>query len=183
MSILKSNSDLKQQETIKSLENMSQHPAYKTLTIKICLAVALQLIILLSFAAKRAYTITTGTTVTLRSITVDPFDMFRGDYVNLNYNFTSIPNQFKSGDTVYTVFKQGSPYWQIVGTFKELPELNDSEVMIKGKVVDCYSIKYGIETFFVPEGQGKDLQRQKHLCVTLAVDKSGCAIVKSVVPE
>jgi len=81
------------------------------------------------------------------------------------------------------VLKQDHPYWQVVGTFKEQPKLSDSEVMIKGQVFSAYSIKYGIETFYVPEGQGINLQRQKHLCVTIAVDKSGAAIVKSVVPE
>jgi uncharacterized membrane-anchored protein len=152
---------------------------------KILLAAALQLIILNSFAIKRAYTVNTGTDVILRASIFDPFDVFRGDYINLKYDdISSLPKsmQFKYGREVYAVLMKNNPYWQLKGIYCDKPELTDSEVIIKGKI-EYDSIKYGIERFYIPEGHGKIFSKSKNLVVDIAVDKSGSAIVKSVEPE
>jgi uncharacterized membrane-anchored protein len=182
--------------------------AYKSTGVKILLAVTLQVMILTSFAAKRAYTINTGTVVTLRAHTFDPFDPFRGDYVNLKYDIAELPEENRNSlaydyvharyytsplpsgkrrkleynNECYTVLKKHSPYWTLVGIYKEKPELKDSEIMLKGKV-GYDKIQYGIEQFFVPEGTGNTLDKIDRLKVEVAVDNTGCAMVKSVVPE
>ena len=46
------------------------------------------------------------------------------------------------------------------------------------------SVRYGIESYFVPEGQGKRLEalaREKKLAALIAVDASGNAAIKGLI--
>ena len=47
------------------------------------------------------------------------------------------------------------------------------------------SVVYGIESYFVPEGKGKDIEknRGKDLAVKVSVDKFGNAVIKSLVKK
>lgn len=45
-------------------------------------------------------------------------------------------------------------------------------------------VRYGIESYFVPEGQGKrleDLAREKRMAALIAVDSSGEAAIKGII--
>ncbi len=180
-----SEDELARLQAAESLKKAGKEPAYKGTTQKIVLAVIVQLVILVSFAAKRAYTINTGTVITLHANTVDPFDTFRGDYVSLNYDIAKIAEvkPFKDGEQIYTVLEKDYPYWKLVGRYYNKPELKASQVLIKGKADYGGHINLGIETYYVPEGEGKKLERKKDLLVEVAVDNTGCAMVKSVVPQ
>ncbi len=190
MTILDSQNKIGSSRAVDTAPQIYKEPkdsAYRNTSVKIFLAVLLQIVILTSFAAKRAYTINTGTVVTLPAHTFDPCDAFRGDYVNLQYDALSIPStnisSLKDGEECYTVLKKHYPYWKLIGTYKEKPELADTEVMLKGKVSYNGRVQYGIEQFFVPEGNGKVLEKSRNLKVEVAIDNTGCAMVKSVVPE
>jgi uncharacterized membrane-anchored protein len=190
MTILDSGNKLTQLTAIEPVKKIDNHPkesVYKQVGIKIFLAVILQVFVLMGFAAKRAYTLNTGTIVTLQAQTFDPFDPFRGDYINLRYDISAMPkitlDDYKHNDEIYAVLQKHSPFWTLVSLSREKPELADSEIMLKGKVGYPGNIKYGIEQFFVPEGNGKVLQQSKHLKVEVAIDNTGCAMVKSVAPE
>jgi uncharacterized membrane-anchored protein len=51
----------------------------------IILAVILQLVVLAYMAGEREYILRRGKVIYLRTAPIDPRDLFRGDYVRLNY--------------------------------------------------------------------------------------------------
>lgn len=61
---------------------------------KFALAIALQLLLLAGLLGFRQYTLLTGQRIWLRTVPVDPRDMFRGDYVTLSYQVSRIPHVY-----------------------------------------------------------------------------------------
>ncbi|MCR4263338.1 MAG: GDYXXLXY domain-containing protein [Candidatus Roizmanbacteria bacterium] len=140
-------------------------------------------------------TIATGTTVLLETVPVDPRDVFRGDYVTLNYvisDYDSIPFEdnaiepyVQSGDTIYVVLRLENGIG--VPQYKTLTR-PDSQLYIKGRVTGyesdytSYSIEYGIESYFVPEGKGRDIERMRgrNLYAQVSVDKNGNAVITDI---
>ena len=57
----------------------------------VILAVILQLIVLAYMAGEREYVLRNGKVIHLRTAPIDPRDLFRGDYVRLNYEISRIP--------------------------------------------------------------------------------------------
>ena len=81
--------------------------------------------------------------------------------------------------------EKADKYWQNVGVYKQRPEEQGEVVYIKGKVTRVdesrLDIEYGIESYFVPEGRGKEIEnaiRSQDVAVEVAVTKSGAAIIK-----
>ncbi len=64
--------------------------------IKFLLIVCLQVLLLLGIIVYRQNWIDTGDKVVLKTIPVDPRDMFRGDYVNLTYEISTITVDYQS---------------------------------------------------------------------------------------
>jgi uncharacterized membrane-anchored protein len=54
-----------------------------------------------------------GTVVTLRTVPVDPIDLFRGRYVRLGYEISRLPvdQGTAPGDTVYVALREGDGRW------------------------------------------------------------------------
>jgi uncharacterized membrane-anchored protein len=155
-----------------------------------------QLLALVGLTSVKAYTLFAGTTVTLRTVPVDPRDIFRGDYVALTYEISQVksPRKLKRGDHVFVVLKKGTPYWSAVELRESEGSLAPDEVALRGTVeypVDTeldnkpstYRVHYGLEQAFVPEGGGRKLEQEKHLQVQVAVDRFGNAIVKGLKAE
>lgn len=174
---------------------LNQSP-YKRKRLFFILAVSCQLLILTGLASVKAYTLAAGTTVTLRTVPVDPRDIFRGDYVALNFEISSVQSRqdFKTGEEVYVILRKGNPYWAAEEIRSKPGQLRPSEVAIKAKIdyVDwrdksndshTYRIHYGVEQAFVPEGTGRKLETEKHLSVQVAVDQFGNSVLKNVRPE
>lgn len=173
----------------KTGKSLAEAP-YRRTRMFYCLAVSFQLLVLTGLASVKAYTLAYGRTVTLRTVPVDPRDIFRGDYVRLNYEISSVPSKkdFKSGQEVYVVLKQGDKYWSAERIAEQLPVLDSEQIALKGKIEwehpqDVWHVRYGIEQMFVEEGTGKNLEQSKHLRVDLAVDKFGNSVVKSAERE
>ena len=62
--------------------------------------VAFQFVILLGLIGYKQFTVVTGTTVTLAVRPVDPYDIFRGDYVRINYSIAELDRAlFTAGGT------------------------------------------------------------------------------------
>lgn len=57
---------------------------------KFLIIVCLQVLLLLGIMVYRQYWIMTGDKVVLKTVPVDPRDIFRGDYVNLSYEISSL---------------------------------------------------------------------------------------------
>lgn len=130
--------------------------------------------------------------ITLR----DPRSLFRGDYVRLNYDILSLDSRkldgddkFKKGSSIYVALKRDEKdQWQPVSLHKSMPHpLPDSQVVMRGKVFyGHYRVKYGIETYFVPENEGKRLEKvisSNKMSVLVAVGKDGEAAIKGLITD
>ena len=150
----------------------------------------LQLVILLGLVGYNEAILAFGRTVVLQTVPVDPRDLFRGDYVVLRYGISSIigvpgPRQFEEGDKVYVYLEERDNVWEAERVSKERRE--DWGTCIAGEVTGTRGIgidvEYGIEAYFVPEGEGKEIERAQDLKVRVTVDRSGNAIIKGLIVD
>lgn len=149
----------------------------------------------------RAELLANGREVVLEVVPVDPRSLFRGDYVNLNYDIGRVPTpkgveRPRRGSEIFvTLAKDEGGHWKAVDTSLERPaRVGADNVVLKGRVgynftptatTDATSrVDYGIESYFVPEGKGRDLEKlvgQKKIAVLVAVDDDGNAGIKGLI--
>lgn len=159
------------------------------------LALALQVLILASIPAQKAYTRATGRSVILKVAPVDPYSILSGYYVTLGYEISrpgalladKVP---ANGATVYTVVEQNSDgIWQPVEVTTSLPQaLPNNRVFLRGRYTG-WQIEYGIENFYIPETQreavAEDLQKHPDKArVEIKVDRGGnAALVRLIIED
>lgn len=150
-----------------------------------------------------------GREIVIDVVPVDPRDLFRGDYVRLGYDFARIP-----GDAIEGRAYHGKPVYVLLGqdaatgkwrlakaSAKTLPVASSpSEVAMKGRVDAPWlsrdsapllsptwvQARFGIESYFVPEGQGLELEklvREKKVSVVVAVGNDGTAAIKAILAD
>lgn len=174
---------------------------------KLLLIVLLQSLVLAAMIAKRQYSLNTGTQVVLETQPIDPRSLFRGDYVRLNYTISSLrldelggDDEFRRHDTLYLRLRPGEPYWQPVAVYHRPPQPAPEEVVLRGEVqysrgqmwnpqtreselVRNLRVRYGIENYFVPEGEGRRLERPtegEEIALRVAVDRYANAAISAV---
>jgi len=152
------------------------------------LAVALQVGLLLIMIGMKWSTLAYGDKILLKTRPVDPWDMFRGDYVTLSYEISELDlksvsagdEKFKRNDTVYVVLKQQGKYRTARSVSHKRPE--DGSLAIKGRVMyyseyenkKTLSVEYGIESYYVPEHQGRTIENARvQADVEVSVDRRG----------
>ncbi len=147
------------------------------------------LIIIGGFIATKEYTLRTGQEVLLKTIPVDPRDLFRGDYVILRYDISTIDTaeiesggeEYEKGDKVYLSLETKEKYASPRFLHTSPP---GEGLYIKGTVRDVrgtrLTIEYGIESYFVPEGEGIIIEREvdRDVDIKASIDKSGRAVIK-----
>jgi uncharacterized membrane-anchored protein len=154
------------------------------------------LIIIIGLIGIKEFTLRTGTEILLKTVPVDPRDLFRGDYVILAYDIgrldlNTIPTDyvdFRFHDKIYVSLKQQDGYGAASRIYRSLPK--DEKLFLKGTVRNVrgklLTVAYGIESYFVPEGKGKDIERaregfsRKRLSVKVSIDRFGNAVIKSL---
>lgn len=119
--------------------------------------------------AKNEYELTHGTEIVLKTAPIDPRDLFRGDYVTLRYeiselNLDSLGRSdlyLTRNSTVFVSLTEKNGYWEASRVQTKMPEQG---VFLRGRVVRAIDrivdVKYGIESYFVPEGKGKEIEKQ-----------------------
>ena len=161
------------------------------------LAGLVQLALIAAMVIDRAGILREGAEVTLRTRPVDPRDFLRGDYVVLSYDISQVPAGEMKGKPregrPATVFVKLAPkddgFYGAVSAHLEPVPVSNGEILIRGRVTnwrwcsDCDNlfIRYGLEKYFVPEGEGRDLEQarnQQRLSVVAAVTPSGRAAIK-----
>ncbi|MBB3310571.1 putative membrane-anchored protein [Rhizobium sp. BK196] len=165
------------------------------------LVAGLQTLILGYIIQSRASILASGTEILLKTAPVDPRDFLRGDYVVLNYDISSIPVSTVTGgipaeageQTLWVRLKrQPDGFWGIVeSSFRELPAASDTVVL---RSLPFYSygpndgetirVEYGIERYYVPEGEGKPLEEARNegvVSIAASVSSSGAAQIRSLV--
>jgi uncharacterized membrane-anchored protein len=156
--------------------------------------------------AGRAAILRNGKEVLLKIEPVDPRDLLRGDYIVLGYDISRIPvkmiadvpaDKLISDDTRLVVrLKKGADgYWTpAVAWFGKAPTPPAAdEADISGHVAEGWDLRgeaatiapeYGIERFYLPEGQGIALQndmRVRPFGIRLALAGDGTAQIKALV--
>jgi len=137
---------------------------------------------------------------------LDPRDLFRGDYVTLGYDITlldksSLPpdtnlDALHVNDNVFvTLSPDASRSWKITGISLSQPRPSDAaDVVLKGRIQSLWraahdsdvrlNLRYGIESYFVPEGTGRALEekvRERKIEAIVAVDTGGNAALKGLI--
>ncbi|SVE43716.1 uncharacterized protein METZ01_LOCUS496570, partial [marine metagenome] len=117
------------------------------------------------FVAFKEFTLQTGDEILLKTRPVDPRDLFRGDYVVLRYDISTLTTDdltykgtdFKAGEKIYVLLNVDD---NKIGSLLNIDKNKPKEgTFIKGIVKNTddntLNIEYGIESYFVPEGEGK----------------------------
>lgn len=155
--------------------------------LRIAIIVLVQTLVLGAIIADRALILAAGREVVLETEPVDPHDLFRGDYVILNYtasriylaNIAGDKDGFERAAAAYVVFRNENGKWQPAAIYHARPAssaLKSDDVAIKAIVLDAYrfspddrwpqcpggcdmvGVSYGVESYFVPEGTGEALE-------------------------
>lgn len=162
--------------------------------------VLVQCTLLVLMVADRMQILREGREVTLQTQPVDPRDLLRGDYVVLRYDISQLPAGTLAGQPAAerkpVVFVKLAPnangLYEAVSVSAEPVTVTAPEILIRGRVsyscgstgrtfCDKLTIKYGLESYFVPEGEGRKLEQarnQQKLRVVAAVLPSGRAAIK-----
>jgi uncharacterized membrane-anchored protein len=159
------------------------------------LAGLIQLGLIAAMVFDRASILREGTEVTLQTRPVDPRDFLRGDYVVLSYNISEVPAGELKGKLPRAPYvfvklapKSGGAY-EVVSVHLDPVPVRVPEILIRGRVdnwrwcgsCETLDIRYGLEKFFVPEGEGRELEQernQRRISVVAAVTPSGRAAIK-----
>jgi uncharacterized membrane-anchored protein len=111
--------------------------------------------IVLIFVLYSAWPLITGKEIILATRPVDPYDLFRGQYLAINYEINSLPeiSGVVVGDKVYISLEEDdSGIWR----YKSASLVAPSRDFISGTVKSIYNnnmnIQYGIEQFFFERG-------------------------------
>jgi len=168
-------------------------------------AIIFQLGALLWMALSREYVVQTGEVVKVQTAPIDPRDLFRGDFVRLDYDLSSLParlleqhlhdQELKKGQVLYvTLQKDSRGLVQAMAVSDISPAGN--ELFIRGRLLrdwvknkynaSTLAIKYGIEQYFVEQGKGIDIENrrgrrnelQTPMIMHVALSNSGTAIIK-----
>jgi len=143
-----------------------------------------------------------GSEVTLQTRPVDPRDFLRGDYVVLNYEITNLPagalkdtpSEGRGTPVFVKLERRPSGFHEAVSVHTEPVPVADGEALIRGRVTHGAScgtthrlfcerlqVSYGIERYFVPQGEGREIERSRNegkVSVTAAVTPAGRAAIK-----
>jgi len=162
--------------------------------------------LILATVVQRAGILRSGQEARLEVVPVDPRDLFRGDYVVLDYRIGTVDmpkdvtTPFTRGQQVFVTLRpDGSNKSKAVAISAERPAVSGTDIVISGVVAfpstcqlneagvsDCklgrraVGVRYGLESYFVPEGEGKkiELTPKALLEVVAAVAPSGQAAIK-----
>jgi uncharacterized membrane-anchored protein len=149
--------------------------------------VALQVLIAGNMARGRQVILMSGERVTLATRPIDPRDLFRGDYVVLDYeistiNTSEIPWNAAIAGVGQTVWVELDTADRIalpvtVSDFGPAPDAASMRGTVVRASGHAVTIEYGIEEYFVPEGTGWEVEWAREVDVVVAIDNNGTAVI------
>ncbi|PWW08579.1 putative membrane-anchored protein [Paenibacillus cellulosilyticus] len=160
-------------------------PSYwKLRPLLLVITVVLQLGFISYQAAASEHALRSGTPVKLEIAPVDPRSMLQGDYVTLSYT-NSRPSSLVETDLrnsnahkVKVVLKlDANGVYQFSRLYSQGESIEPNEVIMNGRWDGWGTVQYGIETYFVPEGTGMDVQREARYAY-VRVSSTGNAILE-----
>lgn len=149
---------------------------------------------------RRASILRDGVEVLLQTTPVDPRDLLRGDYVILNYGISSVPASLVIGPApriqqwhrLWVRLKQQADGFWVASeaSFVPLTAAEDSVVIrslpvfvYDNAATQTYHVDYGIERFYVPEGEGRAVENardQMAVAVAVRIDAAGEAQIRAL---
>lgn len=139
------------------------------------LAVAIPLLILLAMTIKPQATVLFGQEIVLETKAYDPTDLFRGDYVAINFAISDVPKSMVplsidkiNSKNLYVSLKQEGKYYVVDQVSETKPKQG---VYLKGKFQEIYNqfneadkfrVDYSLDKYFVEQGSGVDLQQDSY---------------------
>ena len=176
------------------------------LLLRYVVAALLLCALILAMIYPRAEILRNGQEVRLEIVPVDPRDLFRGDYVVLDYRISLVDlpkdakSEFKRGQKVFVTLRPNeNGMARAVAISSERPAVSGADIVMQGTVSaasvcpfnetgirDCKAgsravqVKYGLERYFVPQGEGKKIEttEKARLEIVDAVAASGQAAIK-----
>jgi len=149
-----------------------------------------------------------GQEITLAVKPLDPRDIFRGDYVTLGYDISTLTKSTTETDPDFTGFSVGGPVyvtlasdsdgkWTETHVGSQYPsKVAPGEAVVKGRVTSVWQdgntavahviVRYGIENYFVPEGTGRVLEdkvRSHEVKAIVAVAADGTTALKGLIVD
>jgi len=137
------------------------------------IAVAIPLLILLAMIIKPQATVRFGQEIVLETKAYDPTDLFRGDYVAINFAISDIPKSKVdleidkiNNKYLYVSLKPEGKYYVVDQVSEKKPRQG---VYLKGKFQQIYNpaneagtfrVDYSLDKYFVEQGSGKDLEQE-----------------------
>ena len=177
----------------------------RRLWIAAIIVASVQTLVLGYMVGERAWGLRSGTEILLKTVPVDPRDLLRGDYVILNYDISRVPVSTLVGgppkesmsNQVLSVrlMKQQDGYWGVVESSFAALEPKPDTVILKSLPFDYVSygdqadgsasmfVNYGIERYYVPEGQGHNIENasnDKRVAIAARVSSDGVAHIRSL---
>jgi uncharacterized membrane-anchored protein len=173
-------------------------PRLKRLFIAV---IVIQVVFLLGLVGYRESILIGGRTAVLKTVPVDPRDLFKGEYVTLRYEISTIdrsPNTaigkrhrlqggFSEGDTVYVgLHLPGADQFEVQFAQTGKPA-NNADLFIKGRVIskvgETITVEYGIEQYFIPEGRGLEIEQADDVKVRVKINRSGTAAIETLIVD
>lgn len=151
-----------------------------------------QVLVVGNMARSREVVLESGEQIVLATAPVDPRDLFRGDYVILNYDISQLDRNdidwateppWVGQQVLVVLARMGGIHSPIA-----VIEANGfAETAIRGEVTEVWGhivvVEYGIEAYFVPEGRGWEIEQADSLDVVVAVDDEGHAVIDHLVVD
>jgi len=154
---------------------------------------AAQVVLLFAFAGKHEMVVRSGSEIILAVHSYDPYDMFRGNYLRIQYDISRLSSTkikfisdapFKRDDTVYVVLEESNPQWVPDAVYDHVPSLKANQVALKGRVENAFgkelNVHYGLEQYFYSDG--KQLHVNKGSLAKIKVDHNGDAVLTELIP-
>lgn len=157
-------------------------------------AIIFQTCILISEYANAVYPLLTGKEIYLKTIPVDPRCLFRGNYAQLQYDISNIPQKnlnagqkLRNGEVLYVQLQPSNEgFYEYSGVSLQKP---DTGTFIRGRIQNVwsrerqlYQVKYGIEAYFAPKKKAQEIERKLRTggIATVMVAKNGKASLKDI---
>ena len=147
--------------------------------------VAGQIILLLAFISVKENTLRTGTSVLLQTVPVDPLSLLQGEFVVLDYEIANIADKIpnsRQGDTIYIqLLEDADGVWRGIAYTPNKPDAD--RVFIKGTVTRPGRLEFGIDTYFIPEGTGRIIERARDVKVRVAISSGGTGVIEELLVD
>lgn len=165
------------------------------------LAVVAQAAILAAVPGRQVYARLTGKLITIKTAPADPYDFLSGYHVVLNYEISQPPGlettrrnrqtARERNKPVYVVLKEGNDeIWSATSVHDTWPQdVPDGCLVIKGYRAGWRGIRYGIESYFIPEKSRREIEKdlrknRRQAKVQIKIDRFGnAALIRLLIED